>query len=70
MYYMIVNLHWEGDIMDGSLFFTGLIQVRSIVFFMGEARGFFSMFFSIRGGGVTTYMMGQCVGYIGGGSYI
>ena len=56
--------------MDGSLFFTGLIQVHSIVFFiiiMGKQEAFFSMFLiklvgvtsirgSVGGGGGITYV--------------
>ena len=50
--------------MDGSLFFTGLIQVHSIVFFiiiMGKPEAFFSMFL-IKLVGVTSIR-----GSVGGG---
>ena len=61
--------------MDGSLFFTGLIQVHSIVFFyyyyMGKQGAFFSMFLiklvgvtsirgSVGGGGGITYVGQKC----------
>ena len=65
MYYMIVNLHWEGDIGRQFVFHrldSGTLNSILLLSY-GEARGFFSMFL-IKLVGVTVIR-----GSVGGGGY-
>ena len=66
MYYMIVNLHWEGDIGRQFVFHrldSGTLNSIFYYYYMGKQGAFFSMFL-IKLVGVTSIR-----GSVGGGVY-